>query len=607
MIKLILLSFVTSTFVSADPRTYLYFPSSDVMSTEETIFPQCNQTSTADIAKVCDETPGCIGFNSNGWLKNGSSSLAPYPVDLYLLQPSPPPADPFPLWPMPVSITSGTTNLVVSSSLTFSTSSPSPDLTAAFSRFTNDVFKHGEFTGEQSARKFGTGIVKNLVINVKDVTVDLDLGVDESYEIQIPSDGSDIEITSLTIFGALHGLTTLSQLVRFDFDALAYWIDRTPIAITDFPKFVWRGLMIDPARQYLPPITLRAVVDSMTVAKLNSLHVHILDCDSFPIQVDPPFENLWAGAFSSRERYTFQDLSGLVEYARQRGVRVIFEFDSPGHMGSMCVGYPDLCPTPTCDSSYGSFVLDPSSSITLPAMTAIIDTLVTNSIDSVIHLGGDEVSDKCWLASPNVRAWMADHNITTGDEIYEYFVQKSNEMAFAKNRSPMRWEEVWTHFKTDLDPRTIIHAWLSTETLFEAASAGYRTVFSVNNEAYYLDYLNVQWNAMYEVDILQGLTNETSLPFILGGEAAMWGETVDASNILSVVWPRAAAVAERLWSYNFNSSKANDHDTINRLSMFRCLLTERGVPATLQGAVNAGDMRPSWTVGSCLGGYKHLC
>ena len=589
------------------PRSYLYFPSSDVMSTAETIFPQSNKTSISDIALVCDSTPGCIGFNSNGWLKNGTSSLSPYPVDLYLLEPTPSPADPLPLWPMPTSITTGSSTLVVTSSLTFSASSPCPELTAAFSRFTNDVFKHGEFTGKQSAAKIGAGVLSNLQIKVKDVTIELDLGVDESYTLTIPSDGSDVVISSPTTFGALHALTTLSQLIRFDFDALAYWIDRSPIEVQDSPKFAWRGLMVDPARQYLPPDTLRAVVDSMALAKLNSLHVHILDCDSFPIQVNSPFEKLWMGAFSPRERYTNQDLSGLVEYARMRGVRIIYEYDQPGHMGAACVGYPELCPSPDCGTSYGSKVYDPSSSITLPAINAVIDTLVSNSIDSVIHLGGDEVNDACWLASPAVLSWMKTNNITTGDEIYEYFVEKSNAMALAKNRSPMRWEEVWKHFKTDLDPRTIIHAWLSSESLFEAASNGYRTVFSVNSEAYYLDYLDVQWDDMYKVDILDGLTNTSSLPYILGGECAMWGETVDASNILSVVWPRAAAISERLWSYNFDTSKATDYDTINRLSMFKCLLTERGVTASLQGAINAGDMRPAWTVGSCLGGYKKLC
>ena len=180
-------------------------------------------------------------------------------------------------------------------------------------------------------------------------------------------------------------------------------------------------------------------------------------------------------------------------------------------------------------------------------------------------------------------------------------------MALAAGKSPMRWEEVWKHFGTDLDPRTIIHAWLSSAALFDAANHGYRTVYSVNDHAYYLDYLNVQWDAVYATDILAGLTNSSARPFILGGQVCAWGETMDASSVLSIVWPRAAAAAERLWSYNFNRSAARDYDVVNRMAAFRCELLERGVPAPLPGAANAGDLRPAWTVGSCDGGYKALC
>jgi len=305
----------------------------------------------------------------------------------------------------------------------------------------------------------------------------------------------------------------------------------------------------------------------------------------------------------------------------------------------MCVAYPELCPTPKCDPAYGSDVLDPSSNATLPAMQAVVDALVAAGVDSVLHLGGDEVGDACWLASPAVRAWMAANNATTGDDIYGYFVEKSNEMALAAGKSPMRWEEVWKHFGTELDRRVIVHAWLSSAALFDAANHGYRTVYSVNDQAYYLDYLDVQWSQVYATDILAGMTNSSARPFVLGGQVCACecaaflprpprrvsashtrhslpcrpslpragGETMDAASVLSIVWPRAAAAAERLWSYNFATSSATDFDTVNRMAAFRCELLERGVPAPLPGASNAGDLRPAWTVGSCDGGYKALC
>jgi len=470
---------------------------------------------------------------------------------------------------------------------------PISELVAAFERFPDLFFRHGEHPPLP-------GAAGGLVVSVANSSVPLDVGVDESYTLSAGVGASSIELHAATVWGALQGMQTLAQLLDFDYSAGSYTLPAS-VDIRDFPAFPYRGIMVDPARQFLPPSVLRRIIDSLTLVKMNVLHVHALDCDSFPVQVAPPFANLWAGSFSPRERYTAVELGALSEYGRVRGVSVIFEFDQPGHMGAMCVGYPELCPTPACSGAYGGDVLDPSSSSTLPAMQAVVDALVAASpSSSILHLGGDEVNPACWLASPSVVEWMAQHNLSTGEEVYGYFVARSNAMAVAAGRSPMRWEEVWRHFNTTLHPSTIIHAWLSSEALFQAASAGYRTVFSVDSRSYYLDYLGVQWNEVYGVDILEGLTNASSSKFILGGQLCMWGETVDASNVLSVIWPRAAAAAERLWSYNFDAApSANNWDTIIRFAQLRCSFLEAGIPAPLPGVTNAGDMRPAWTVGSC--------
>ena len=595
-------------------REFLYFPQSDVMSVAETIFPQSSARGVTALSAACDATPSCIGFNQDGWLKNGSVSLAPYPTDLWLLASTPAPPPPPPLWPMPRALTVGAAPLVVSSALAFRTAgAPPPELAAAFARFSALIFSHGASAGAAAARAAararggaGAAVLAALDVDVADPPASLDLGVNESYTLTLPSDGSPGCLSAATVWGALQGLQTLSQLVRFDFDAGAYHVPSgAPVAISDAPAFAWRGLMVDPARQFLPVATLRALVDSMTMAKLNTLHVHLLDCDSFPLEVRAPFDRLWQGAFSARERYTAGDLAAFVEFARLRGVRVVFEFDQPGHMGAMCKAYPSLCPSPACGGAYGADVLDPSSNDTLPAMQAVVDALVAAQVDSVLHLGGDEVSDACWLASPSVRAWMAAQNISSGDGIYRFFVQQSNAMALAAGKAPMRWEEVYKHFGTQLDQRTIIHAWLSSDTLVNATNHGYRAVFSVNAESYYLDYLGVQWHDVFAADPLAGVTNASARALVLGGQVCAWGETMDAASVLSVVWPRAAAAAEKLWSYA--GSSARDFSVVNRLAQFRCDLLERGVPAPLPGALNAGDMRPAWTVGSCGGGFSKLC
>ena len=229
------------------------------------------------------------------------------------------------------------------------------------------------------------------------------------------------------------------------------------------------------------------------------------------------------------------------------------------------------------------------------------------SIDTVLHLGGDEVNPTCWNNSVAIQAWMQQHNMTSTDQIYEYFVSETNAMALQKKLSPMRWEEVWKHFRTELDPSTIVHAWLSNEAMNDAANNGYRTVFSVSGSDYYLDYLDITWDETYNVNILETVTNSSAIPYILGAETCMWGETVDAGTFLQTIWPRAAAAAERWWSNNFATSTSQSWDVINRFAQFRCLLLERGIPAASPGNPTAGSMGPAWTVGSCGGGYKDLC
>ena len=379
---------------AADLANYLYFPSSDVQWVNVTIFPsQAALASNATaLALACDATPSCVGFNLDGWLKNGSSSLAPQTVDLYLRAPSPPPPPPSPLWPQPRSAALGAGNLLLDpNTFAFSAPAPAPELTAAFARFSAIIFAHGAHDGAAAARARGgaAAFLPGLVVAVGDASIPLDVGVDESYTLDIPAPNSSqpAALAAPTVWGALQGLQTFAQLVGFDFDALAYFAP-APSRIVDAPKFAYRGVMVDPARQFLPPATLRAISDSLTVVKLNVLHVHILDCDSFPIQVAPPFERLWAGAFSPRERYSAVELAALAEFGRVRGVNVVYEFDQPGHMGAMCKGYPSLCPQPACSESYGGDVLDPSSPDTLPAMQAVVKALASATPGSVRLRGG---------------------------------------------------------------------------------------------------------------------------------------------------------------------------------------------------------------------------
>jgi hexosaminidase len=539
------------------------------------------------------------------------------PCDLYVKHATPQPSyNGSMLWPLPVSITTGSNNLTVAAgaAFTFTAVNPSTDLSAAFARISALIFTHdlpsdvasvaSAAAARARAAAAGAGVapaaaadpaaaalptLSQLVVTVANVSVPLQLGVDESYTLTIPGDGSPATLTSATVYGAYYGLQTFSQLVFWNPDMKTYQVNAAPIVVKDAPRFAWRGILIDTDRHFLPLTTIFSIIDSVTYAKMNTVHWHIVDWQSWPLE-SAAYPLLWTAAWSYSERYTFEDVAAVVEYARARGVRIVPEFDTPGHAGSMCTGYPDICPSPTC-----TMPLNPASPNTLPTIQAVLSEIAALTPDTYFHLGGDEVDTSCWSNTPAVVAWMNAHGYTTA-QTYGYFVSNVDSMALALNKLPVRWEEVWKTFRTTLDPRTIIHVWLSAATLIDVVNNGYNAIWSVDGQ-YYLDALNEPWTSFYDVDVLAGVTNVTAQQFVLGGEAEMWGETADPSEVQATIWPRAAAVAERLWSYDVTST----HDApgvAERLAWFRCFMNARGVGAAPVNNAAARSAPPG--PGSCL-------
>lgn len=248
----------------------------------------------------------------------------------------PPPPSPVPnpphsytnsaVWPMPRSISQGTTALKISPRLSFTVagnSSALPSLDAALNRFRSIAFQH-------RVSPVAGPALTSMDVRVRDPDALLGFGMDEQYNLTIPADpaGSGL-IESNTLFGLYHALETITQLLQFDFDDENYQITGVPLRIDDGPRFPWRELMVDTSRHFLPLTVLNAVVDSMLTAKLNVLHLHLVDSQAFPL-VLPSAPRLVLGAYSEVERYTLNDLVALQRYAAARGVRVVAEIDTPG-------------------------------------------------------------------------------------------------------------------------------------------------------------------------------------------------------------------------------------------------------------------------------------
>jgi len=266
----------------------------------------------------------------------------------------------------------------------------------------------------------------------------------------------------------------------------------------------------------------------------------------------------------------------------------MIEFDVPGHGASWCTGYPDACPAPDCRDP-----LDPSSPTTWQLINGLLNEATggkkSSGIfpDDFIHLGGDEVSTSCWDNSARIVSWLKAHNMTD-DQAYMYFVETAHNIVIGAGRSPVNWEEVYQHFGTSLDKETVVHIWLNFDNLARVVADGYRALLS-NNDKWYLDHMGTTWQTMYLNEPFAQISDPTQQRLVLGGEACMWSENIDTSDVHQTIWPRGAAVAERLWSDRLiNDTIA----ALPRLEAFRCHFNSRNIAAAPVNNANARTAPP---------------
>ncbi|XP_054817626.1 beta-hexosaminidase 1 isoform X1 [Prosopis cineraria] len=486
------------------------------------------------------------------------------------------------IWPLPTQFSFGDDTLSVDPglSLTVDGNGGGSDIVrAAFDRYRGIIFKRiDRFSFLRKLKeKISVYDVSTLRITVHSASEELQLGVDESYTLLVPkSNGQavagEVKIEANTVYGALRGLETFSQLCSFDYSTKAVQIYKAPWSIQDKPRFAYRGLMLDTSRHYLPVDVIKQIIESMSYAKLNVLHWHIIDEQSFPLEI-PSYPKLWKGSYTKWERYTVEDAYEIVNFAKMRGINVMAEVDVPGHAESWGTGYPELWPAPSCREP-----LDVSKKSTFDIISGILTDMRKIFPFELFHLGGDEVNTDCWSNTTHVKEWLQNHNMTAKGA-YEYFVLKAQDIALSKNWTPVNWEETFNTFPSKLHPQTVVHNWLGPGVCPKAVAKGFRCIFS-NQGVWYLDHLDVPWDVVYAAEPLEGIHEDSQQKLVLGGEVCMWGETADASDVQQTIWPRAAAAAERLWSQKDSTQTGNITLTaLPRLQHFRCLLNRRGVPA----------------------------
>ncbi|KAK6459868.1 mannosyl-glycoprotein endo-beta-N-acetylglucosamidase [Scheffersomyces coipomensis] len=460
--------------------------------------------------------------------------------------------------------------------------------------------------------------ISTIEINVDDFDAALQLGVNETYTIDVTPSG--ISVNAATIWGALHSLTTLQQMIIYDNNN---YIIEDSVSIWDAPLFPHRGLLIDTGRNFISVAKIQEQIDIMSLSKLNSLHIHFEDTSSWPLYLET-YPELTNDAYSAREIYQTSDIVNLIIYAQNRGVRIIPEIDAPAHARA---GWQQIDPALiACGESWWSndvyslaTSLEPPPGqldVLYPKTYEVLDNIYqelgTLFPDNVFHIGGDEIFGGCYNFSSTVQAWLAANTSRTYTDLAQVYLDQAIPIYLQKQgRKLIMWEDMVLNGNTVPKDSVILQSWNGAQYVPELVEKGYDVIVS-SADHFYLDcgyggwitndprYLDIDaneafnngnggswcnpyktWQRIYDYDFTANLTDEQA-QHVLGAEVALWSEQVDSAVVTQKIWPRAAALAESTWSGNRDPTTGylRTTDLTQRILNFREYLVALGYPAS---------------------------
>lgn len=408
---------------------------------------------------------------------------------------------------------------------------------------------------------------------------------DESYKLNVTSSGA--QLSAATDVGAMHGMETFLQLIEVRNGMCAL----PAVAIDDAPRFRWRGLMVDVSRHFEPIDVIKRTLDGMVVARLNVFHWHLSDDQGFRAESKkfPRFTEL----ASQGKFYTQDEMREIVAYARARGIRVVPEFDMPGHTTSWLVAYPEIGAGEDLKEVAVGFgvpqaELDVSSEKTYKFLDTFIGEMSDIFPDTYFHIGGDETQGKGWLENPRIAEFMKKQNLKEPADLQAYFNKRLLPILQKHGKKMMGWDEI---LNPALPKDIMIQSWRGEASLSEAAAHGYAGILSA---PFYLD----AQKASAEMFLADPIPADTKLTadqqkLIFGGEVCMWAEQINQDTIDSRIWPRTLAIAERFWS---PQSDRDLPDMYRRLRIASLELEDAGLthisgPAKMRRSI-AGSQAP---------------
>ncbi|KAF8551874.1 glycoside hydrolase family 20 protein [Imleria badia] len=526
------------------------------------------------------------------------------------------------LWPIPASLSTGTTPLVLSADfcIDVNINGAPEDLNDAVGQaeyyLANDKLGRlvvGRGANDSAALANAKTLPSLQLTLASGATVDSissesvkPLGTrSEEYVLTIPADGSPATLTANSTLGLYRGLTTFGQLWYYYGDK-TYTLE-APVAITDAPAYPYRGFGLDTARNFFPVADLLRTLDAMSWVKINTFHWHITDSQSFPLEVAQYPELAANGAYSADEIYSASDVQNVVQYAAARGIDVLLEIDTPGHTAIIGTTYPDYV---ACfdASPWATYANEPPAGqlrFALPEVvnftTSLLSDIASTLPSSYFSTGGDELNTNCYVNDTLTQQQLNSTNTTLAQALAT-FTNSTHGALIAQGKTPVVWEEMVLEWNLTLSKETIVMVWISSEDAAAVAELGYRIVQAPSNY-FYLDCGAGEWigddptgnswcdpfktwSESYTFDPLANLT-ESQYSLVLGGEQILWAEQSGPQNLDSIVWPRAASSAEIFWSAKQpTGAPLNVTEALPRLQDVRYRMVQRGL--------NAIQLQPQW-------------
>ena len=418
----------------------------------------------------------------------------------------------------------------------------------------------------------------------------------EGYELTVAPDA--ITIRAPEAAGLFYGVQTLRQLLPPDFEdrgngSARVW-EVPAVAITDKPRFAWRGLMLDVARHFFPISVVKKYIDLLAYHKMNVLHWHLTDDQGWRIEIKKYPKLTEVGSMreaspllSDRDKldgkphggfYTREQIREVVEYAASRFVTVVPEIEMPGHSMAALASYPELGCTggPYKVRTFWSIeenVYCAGNEKVFEFLQDVLEEVMALFPGRYIHIGGDECPKAMWQKCEKCQARIKEENLANEDELQSYFIKRIEKFLNANGRSLIGWDEI---LEGGLAPSATVMSWRGMGGGTEAASQGHDAIMCPLNYTYF-DYYQSEDQAsepsaiggcntldtVYEFDPVPPEMSPEQAKHILGAQGQLWAEFIDSEQHLDyMAFPRASALAEVLWT---GPQSCDYDDFINRL------------------------------------------